>query len=205
MKRKGKITEKELKYSIINHEKATNLVKMYLLPKFHKKLKDVPGKPVISNCGTPTERVSEFLDNQVKPVIQERMSYIKDSNDFKHKIRNLTDIPNDALLVTVDVVGLYPSIPREAGLQALKEVLERRKNKKISANDLVKMATFVLKNNCFDFNGEVKHQISGTSIGTKFASTYASIFMDEAETKFLDPQEFKPLVWFRYIDEFFFI
>ena len=116
LKRKGKITEKELKYFIINHKKATNLGKMYLLPKIDKRLYDLPGRPVISTCGTPAEKVSEFLDNQLKPVMQEGMSYIKDSNDFKHKIRDLKDIPNDALLVTADVVGLYPSIPHEAGL-----------------------------------------------------------------------------------------
>ena len=67
------------------------------------------------------------------------------------------------------------------------------------------MAAYVLKNNYFQFNGEVKHQISRTAIGTKFAPTYASIFMDERETKFLDIQEFKPLVWFQYIDDVFFI
>ena len=65
------------------------------------------------------------------------------------------------------------------------------------------MAAFVFKNNYFEFNGEVKHQISGTAIGTKFAPTYASVFMDEIETNFLDIQEFKPLVWFRYIDAVF--
>ena len=165
----------------------------------------MPGRPVISTCGTPTEKVSEFLDNQLKPVMQEGMSYIKDSNDFKHKIRDLKDTPNDALLVTADVVGLYSTIPHEAGLQALKEVLERRKDKKISTSVLVKMAAFVLKINYFEFNGEVKLQISGTAIGTKFAPTYASIFIDEIETKFLDTQEFKPLIWFRYIDDVFFI
>ena len=36
-----------------------------------------------------------------------------------HKIRDLKDIPNDALLVTADFVGLCPSIPHEAGLQPL--------------------------------------------------------------------------------------
>ena len=66
------------------------------------------------------------------------------------------------MLVKANVVGLYPSIPHEAGLQALKKVLERRKDKKISTNDLVKMAAFALKNNYFEFNGEVTHQISGT-------------------------------------------
>ena len=50
------------------------------------------------------------------------MSYIKDSNNFLHKIRNLRDIPNDASVVTADVVGLYPSISHEAGLQALEGV-----------------------------------------------------------------------------------
>ena len=62
-----------------------------------------------------------------------------------------------------------------------------------------------LKNNYFEFNGQVKHQISGTAIGTKFAPTYACIFMDEIETNFLQTQEFQPLVWFRYIDNVFFI
>ena len=67
------------------------------------------------------------------------------------------------------------------------------------------MAKFVLKNNYFEFNSKVKHHISGMAIGTKFAPTYACIFMDEIETKFLQTQEFKPLVWVRYIDDVFFI
>ena len=79
---------------------------MYLLPKIRKRLCNVPGRRVIFNCVTPTENVSEFLDNQLKPVMREGMSYIKDSNDFMHKIRDLKDIPNDALLVTADIEGL---------------------------------------------------------------------------------------------------
>ena len=51
-----------------------------------------------------------------------------------------------------------------------------------------------------EVNGEVKHQISGTAIGTEFAPTYAFIFMDQRGTSFLDTQDFQPLVWFRYID-----
>ena len=66
------------------------------------------------------------------------------------------------------------------------------------------MAEFVLKNNYVKFNNQVKHQILGTDIGTKFAPTYACIFMDEIETKFLETQEFQTLVWFRYIGDVFF-
>ena len=53
--------------------------------------------------------------------------------------------------------------------------------------DIVRMADFVLKNN-FEFNAEVKQQKSGTATGTKFASPYACIFMDDVETDFLKSQ-----------------
>ena len=55
--------------------------------------------------------------------------------------------PQDALLAAANIVGLYPSILNEAGLKGLREVLDRRTNKRISTNNLVKMAEFVLKNN----------------------------------------------------------
>ena len=51
----GFITDKELKYFSFDHKRACNLGKLYLLPKIHKRLFNVPGRPVISNCGTPTE------------------------------------------------------------------------------------------------------------------------------------------------------
>ena len=123
-KRKGSITEKELKYFTIDFKKATNLGKLYLLPKIHKRLESVPGRPVICNCGTSTEKVSEFLDSQLKPVMQSSWSYIKDSGDFIKKIKDINNIPKDSILVTADVVWLYPSIPYEAGLEALEKALK---------------------------------------------------------------------------------
>ena len=110
LKKKACISDKNLKHFTYEYKKATNLGKMYLLPKIHKRLENVPGRPVISNCGTPTEKVSEFLDSQLNGVMQDYKSYIKDSNDSKNKIRGL-DIPSGALLVTADVKELYPSIP----------------------------------------------------------------------------------------------
>ena len=60
------ISEKELKYFTYNFKNVTNLRKLYFIPKLHKRLSAVPGRPVISYCGTPTE-VSEYLDYILKP------------------------------------------------------------------------------------------------------------------------------------------
>ena len=98
-------------------------------------------------------------------------------------------------------MGLYPSIPHEAGLKALREVLDKREQHTIPTSELISMADFVLKNSYFEFNGQIKQEISGTAIGTKFAPAYACLFMDNIETVFLETQELQPLVWFRYTVE----
>ena len=100
---------------------------------------------------------------------------------------------------------IYPSIPHEAGLKALKDALDNRENKPVSTEDLIKMARLVLQNNNFEFDGIVKQEIAGTAIGTKFAPKYACIFMDKLEADFLNTHEYLPLVWYRYIDDIFFI
>ena len=56
---------------------------MYQLPKIHKRLVNVPGRPVISNCGTSTEKASEFLDHQLQPIMDSGTSYIKDTNEYQ--------------------------------------------------------------------------------------------------------------------------
>ena len=140
----------------------------------------------------------------MKPVIQESWSCIKDSGDFLKKVKHLGQIPDGAILVTADVVGLYPSIPHKAGLEALRRRLDKREVFEIPTEDIVQMVEFVLKNNFFEFNGEVKRQKSGTAIGTKFAHPYACVFMDEVETEFLKSQVLQPFLSLRYIDDIFF-
>ena len=61
---------KELKYFITNHKKVFRLGKMYLIPKIHKRLYSVSRRPVISNCGAPTEKVSKFSNNELKLIMQ---------------------------------------------------------------------------------------------------------------------------------------
>ena len=71
-------------------------------------------------------------------------------NDFLKKIANLAPLPDGLILCTVDVVGLYPNIPHEEGLIAIRKALDTRKDKTISTDSLIKLAEYVLKNNIFE-------------------------------------------------------
>ena len=85
LQRKSVIQERQKNYFEFNFKKATNLGKFYLLPKIYKGLDNVPSHPIISNCETPTEKVSEFFDHQLQPIMKQRNSYIKDTGDFLEK------------------------------------------------------------------------------------------------------------------------
>ena len=137
--------------------------------------------------------------------MKDTWSYINDSGDHLTKIKSVGKIPEETILVTADVIGLYPSISPEAGLEALRKRLNERDSLKVPTENIIQMTDFVLKNIFFEFNGEVKLQKYGTAIGTKFAPPYACIFMDEVETEFLKSHELQPFLWLRYIDDMFFI
>ena len=137
--------------------------------------------------------------------MQNGLSYIRDSQHFLEKTKTIGSVPENVILVTADVVGLYPNIPHQAGLTVLKEALKKRDISKIPTKDLVKMAEFELNNNVFEFNSKAYQQKSGTAIRTKFVPPYACIYMDEVEQKFLESQSKELLIWLRCIDDIFLI
>ena len=115
LRRKNVITENENNCFRFNFKKEINLGKLYLLSKIHKGLCKVPGQPVISNCGAPTEKVSEFLDHHLQPIMKQGESYERDTGDFLTKLKTTGEVPKGAILVTADVAGLCLSIQYREG------------------------------------------------------------------------------------------
>ena len=92
----------------------------------------------------------------------------------------------------MDVVGLYPNIPRDKGLSALRKRLNERDKKGVSTDTLVEFVELILKNNIFNFNEKTLKQKTGTAIGAKFALPYSILFMPELEEKLLEIVDNKP-------------
>ena len=103
------------------------------------------------------------------------------------------------------VVGLYPNIPHDEGLSALRKRLNGRDRKDVFTDTLVELVELVFKNNIFNFNKRTLKQKRGTAIGTKFAPPYSILFMAKLKSKILEIVDNKPYLWWRYIDDIFFI
>ena len=87
--------------------------------------------------------------------------------------------------------------------------LEERKNKFILSIAIKNLILMILKSNAFPFNNEYYRQITGTAMRTSMVPNYANLFMDTFEQNLLRDYSQKtglsPLVWFRFIDNIFFI
>ena len=139
----------------------------YTLTKIHKP-KPV-GRPIISGCGGPTEKISAFVDKLLQPLAQSQKSYIKDTTDFINFIENKR-FPQQTLLVTMpDVTSLYANIPQEEGTQVVCKAYNKyyQNNQPVPTEFLREMLRLILKENSFKFTNKSYLQLSGCAMGTK--------------------------------------
>ena len=98
-------------------------------------------------------------------------------------MRQLQDInqketlPENALLVVIDAIGLYTNIPQEEGVLCVEEALEQRVNTKVPSKYIARLLEIILQYSVFEFNEKKYQQKVGTSMGTKPAPSYANIFL----------------------------
>ena len=86
--------------------------KFYLLPKIHKP--GNPGRPIVSACSCPTEKLALCLDKVTAPFVRGLESYVK---DITHMLNILDSFrfSNDRgqrLVFTMDIKSLYTVIPQ---------------------------------------------------------------------------------------------
>ena len=63
---RGNLSSDTHNYFLVKDPKCA---RFYLLPKIHMRLYDVPGKPVISNCGFYAENISSFFHYHFNVII----------------------------------------------------------------------------------------------------------------------------------------
>ena len=99
MLKRGEITERVARFLVTEEPRTAQL---YLLPKVHKNVTPVPGRPIVSANESPTERVSAFVDIFLAPIVKTGRSYILDTSDFLLKLQDIRDLRGNELLLTLD-------------------------------------------------------------------------------------------------------
>lgn len=181
----------------------------YLLPKIHKPKSEwtipnkIPkGRPIISDCGSESYEIAEYLEYYLTPISTLHPSYIKDTPDFLDKLTKIK-ITEPSFLFTMDVANLYTNIDTTLGLKAVATKLKKYPADNRPDQYILKLLKLSLLRNDFEFEGKYFLQIKGTAMGKKFAPAYANIYMADWEDTILDKMKHNPLCYFRYLDDIF--
>ena len=93
------------------------------LPKDHKGLTPLVGRPMVAGIGSLNERLGEWLDRQLQPLVVDLPGYLKDTNQLLRKL-NQFQWHESYRWISSDVVSLYSSIPHHLGVRAVATFLQ---------------------------------------------------------------------------------
>ena len=181
---KGEITQPLLDY-IINPD--TELGKNYGLIKTHKP--NNPIRLITSSNGTAVENLSLFTEYFLHPSVKKEPQILIDTTVLLKKVEDInhcfSPFPAGTLLVSWDVISMYPSIDNKVGLGACKAALDRREKLSTSTDCLLKAIKITLECNNSTFNNKHYRQNRGMAMGPHHACSYADLAMTTIDHKIL--------------------
>ena len=161
----------------------------------------------------------DYLDFLLNPGMQNLKSYLKGTKDFLLWVEKLKvqypELPPLFSILTMDFKAMYPSMPDELVMLAVKGYLNSKKVRTPSTEKTLQLLEIVKNNNYMEFGEKLFQQDGGTSIGKKHAPPLACLGAGKIESDsiypsqlfqelFLDDKEnnnVEDRFWKRFIDD----
>ncbi|KAI3357064.1 hypothetical protein L3Q82_015447, partial [Scortum barcoo] len=130
----------------------------YLLLKIHKDPETWPvpflipgGRPIVSDCGSESYQVTEYIDFFLNPLAKKHVSYIKDTYDFVNKLKNIR-VPTHTFIFSADVDSLYTNIDTALGVKAVADIFNSNPDPSRPDAAILDLLKITLTCNDFNFN-----------------------------------------------------
>ena len=160
----------------------------------------------------PTSHLSNLIDILIKPLITFVRSNLRDSTEFINKLPG--NVPNETILNSFDITGLYANIPHDLGIKAIKCWLTLYPGnipRRLLREFVIEGINLILNNNTFVFNDTTFLQKKGTEMGIKMAPSYATLVLGYLEENIIKQKKYSEIWtgsyikdnWFRYLNDCF--
>ena len=115
---------------------------------------------------------------------------------------NSLDLPLNSILVSFDIINMFPNIDNNLGLSSVKKYLDLCSKNIPPTNCLLEALELCLLCNNSIFNNENYLQRDGTAKGPHMSCSYADIAMADFD-KEASEYHFTPRTWKRFRDDIF--
>ena len=193
-------------YLFLQPKRKHRTPQFYGIPKIHKRFTRVPPMhPIVSHTNSLLSPTAKFINHVLQPLAQLHEDYIQNSTSLILQLEELI-IPDNAVLVSIDVESLYPSIPQTECLNIIyNEIHNHRELILFDPNLIIRLLHTNINYNYFNFAGLTFQQIRGTAMGASFSPTIANIFLSITLKNFMQTQHTTPIFLARYIDDIFMV
>lgn len=146
------------------------------------------------------------MDDHLRPHVESLPTYLKDTIHLLNILDGL-HVDTNTLLVCIDVVALYSSIPHQLGLTMVRSFLDERTNIHQDYNMFIlKLLEFILTHNAFIFYCFQYLQMQGVAMGIICALFYAKLYLGGWEWTIFGSEDLSMYFryvssWQRYIDD----
>jgi hypothetical protein len=157
------LTDQQRKYIRIKHSK---LPAFHVIAKIHKN--PIKGRPIVGAVDWVTTPFSTLLGIKLQAILPSMApTILKDSTDLVSKWGYQPFNTTNDWLVSLDVTSLYTNIIVNDAIEIIS---------KIDPN-LGKLASYIMRNNYFEYNNYLFHQKEGIAMGTNCAVALANLYM----------------------------
>ena len=150
--------------------------------KHHKP--DNPLRPIVTSIGSALYHTSKFLADILSPLQNKNGLAVENSTEFVREIAG-TEIAEDEVMVSFDVISLFTAIPVLKACDYIKEKLEQdstlSQRTHLEIDDIVSLLNFVLSNNYLVFEGQTYKQIHDCAMGSSVSLVFANICIEKIE------------------------
>ncbi|XP_075157559.1 uncharacterized protein LOC142230819 [Haematobia irritans] len=204
----NKLVEKLYNLNIITEQEKNKLTirtavapRIYGLPKIHKE--STPLRPICSSIDSPSYNLCKYIVGILRNITLDSKYNVKDSADFKTRLENMT-IEDGEVLISFDVVSLFPSIPVKLAIQTIERkwtIIEQYTN--MTKDLFIDLITFCIKDTrYFKFEDKIYEQLKGMPMGSPASPIVADIIMEELLDEVFKNIT-KPPILTKYVDDIF--
>ncbi len=164
-------------------------------------------RAIISGCGSPTERISQFLEFFLALIALSQSTHIKDTTDLLCKLEALR-LPPHVILLVGDIASMYSNIPHDDAQNIIRQTLNENEEldygmKRPSTDSLMELAKLIFEGNYFKFDGKYYRQTCGLAMGSRASVSGSDIVVHHFEKQLIQKYNKQLLIFLRFRDDVF--